>query len=623
MKVLFAASECVPFVKTGGLADVVGALPPVLQKQGVEVRVFLPKYGQIAEEYKRQMQPVAQFEIDLCWRKQYCGIESLEYGGVTWYFVDNLYYYNRPYVYGMGGDEYERFGFFCRAVLNALPLVGFAPDIIHCHDWQTGMIPALLKIQYAHLPFYQNIKTIQTIHNLQYQGIFGIREVQDCLGLGDSLFTSDKLEAYGMANYLKAGIIYADEITTVSPSYAEEITTVYYGERLDGLLRARRASLSGIVNGIDTEEYDPSADPLIAGRYSVDDLGGKRDCKAALQRELGLNESENTPLIGMVTRLSNQKGLDLVDHVITQIMEWDVQLAVLGKGDQKYTDLFAWAESAYPGRVATRFEMNHALAHRIYAGADLFLMPSLFEPCGLSQMIALRYGTLPVTRETGGLRDTVIAYNEYTGDGNGFTFFNYNAHDMLHTIGRALSYYQERPELWRGLMLRGMAGDYSWRHSAAEYAALYQRLLAPREAETGTAKTARKTSKKLEPQQTEANVAIEMSKIPKKKEAAPRKPRAKAAPKENAAEEKAPATPKGNAAEKVLASSKENVVEAKVPAVPKETSEGSVAGAKAPAAKSAGVSTGAKLEKEEKISNEDKTAGKRRRKNGATSGEKT
>lgn len=479
VKVLFAASECVPFVKTGGLADVVGALPPVLREQGVDVRVILPLYGEIPQAHREKMRHVVDFEVDLGWRKQYCGIESLQLAGVTYYFVDNRYYFGRDYIYGMGGDEYERFGFFCRGVLNALPLIDFQPDVLHCHDWQAGMIPALHKIQYAHLPFYEKMKSVITIHNLQYQGIFGIKEVQDTLGLGDSLFTSDKLEAYGMANYLKAGIVYADEITTVSPSYAEEITTAFFGERLDGLLRARRAQLKGILNGIDVREYDPQNDEMIAQAYGPDALDGKRACKAALQRELGLTEDPDIPVVGMVTRLSGQKGLDLIDHVVQQLMDTGIQLVVLGKGEGRYVDMFSWAETAFPGRMAARFEMNFPLAHRIYAGADMFLMPSLFEPCGLSQMISLRYGTLPIVRETGGLRDTVLSYNEYTGEGNGFTFFNYNAHDMLSTVRRAVEYYHGRPETWRTMMERGMREDFSWDRSAGEYAALYGSLVTP------------------------------------------------------------------------------------------------------------------------------------------------
>ncbi len=481
MKILFAASESVPFVKTGGLADVVGALAPVLAKEGHDVRVIIPLFSAIPQEYHQQMKHVCDFEVQLGWRRQFCGIEMIKKDGVTWYFMDNKYYFGRPYIYGMGGDEYERFGFFCRGVLNMLPLVDFQPDVIHSHDWQSGMIPALLKIQYAHLPFYTNIKTVFTIHNLQYQGIFGIREVQDILGLGDSLWTDDKLECFGCANFMKAALVYTDLITTVSPSYAEEIQTAYYGERLDGLLRARNNDLSGVLNGIDMQEYDPATDNRIAQNYTYDHLEGKAACKKALQEELGLDVRPDIPVIGMVGRLSNQKGLDLVDYVITDIMRQDVQLVVLGMGEGRYFNLFSWAETEYKGRVAARFTMDHTLAHQIYAGTDMFLMPSQFEPCGLSQMIAMRYGSVPIVRETGGLRDTVLSYNEFSGEGNGFTFFNYNAHDMLHTIERAADYYLNHHDIWKKLQERGMKGDYSWSHSAKEYVKLYESLFHTRE----------------------------------------------------------------------------------------------------------------------------------------------
>ena len=477
MKILFAASECVPFCKTGGLADVVGALAPVLAAKGHDVRVILPLYSAIPHDYVEKLRHVVDFEVELGWRRQYCGIETLEMNGVTFYFVDNKYYFGRSYIYGLGGDEHERFGFFCRAVLNALPLLPFQPDIIHAHDWQTGMIPALLRIQYQHLPFFAPIYTVFTIHNLQYQGIFGIPQVQDILGLGDSLFTNDKLECFGCANFMKAGLVYADEITTVSPSYAEEIQTAYYGEKMDGLLRARRAQLSGVLNGIDVNEYNPATDPLIPAHYTPEDTAGKAICKRALQEELGLEVRPEAAVVAIISRLSNQKGLDLVDRVIGEIMQEDVQLVVLGMGDAKYVNLFSWAEQHYPGRVAARFRMDGALAHRIYAGADLFLMPSQFEPCGLSQMIALRYGTIPVVRETGGLRDTVLSYNEANGAGNGFTFFNYNAHDMLFTLRRALHFFQNNRPVWQLLQHRAMTGDYSWAHSAETYLALYQDMM--------------------------------------------------------------------------------------------------------------------------------------------------
>lgn len=479
MKILFCASECVPFCKTGGLADVVGALAPVLAKEGHDVRVMLPLYSAIPDEYASKMRHVCEFQVDLGWRNQYCGIEALEMDGVTWYFIDNKYYFDRGYIYGLGGDEYERYGFFDRAVLNTLPHIDFKPDVIHCHDWQTGFVPALLKIQYAHLDFYKDIKIVFTIHNLQYQGIFDRKAVQDVLGLGDSLFTDDKLECYGCANFMKAGLVYTDEITTVSPSYAEEITNSYYGERMEGLLRARRDQLAGILNGIDIVTYNPAGDTFTAAKYSADDMSGKALCKSALQKEVGLPVRPDVPVIGMVGRLSNQKGLDLLDCVISQLMDMDVQLVVLGMGDARYVNLFSWAEHQYPQKLAARFAMDNKLAHMIYAGADMFLMPSQFEPCGLSQMMSLRYGTVPVVRETGGLRDTVLSYNEYTGEGNGFTFFNYNAHDMLSTIQRAVYYYFDHQDVWQELMRRGMNGDYSWDKSAQEYVKLYKKLCPP------------------------------------------------------------------------------------------------------------------------------------------------
>jgi len=479
VKILFTASECVPFVKTGGLADVVGALAPVLAKQGHDVRVILPLYASTPEKYTQQMTHVCDFEVQLGWRRQYCGIEMLKQDGVTWYFMDNKFYFGRPYIYGLGGDEYERFGFFCRGALNALPMLDFQPDVIHAHDWQSGMIPALLKIQYAHLPFFANMKTMFTIHNLQYQGIFGIREVQDVLGLGDSLWTDDKLECYGCANFMKAALVYSDVITTVSPSYSEEIQTAYYGERLDGLLRARKDSVHGILNGIDMVDYDPAIDNRIAKTYTFETLDdGKAACKADLQAKLGLEVNPDIPVIGMVGRLSNQKGLDLVDYIMGDLMQKKVQLVVLGMGESRYVNLFSWAEGEYKGKVAARFTMDHALAHQIYAGCDMFLMPSQFEPCGLSQLIALRYGTVPIVRETGGLRDTVLSYNEYTDEGNGFSFFNYNAHDMLNTIQRAIDFYNDRKDVWKKLQQRGMTGDYSWTNSAGKYLAMYEDLVA-------------------------------------------------------------------------------------------------------------------------------------------------
>ncbi len=550
MKILFAASECVPFIKTGGLADVVGALSPVLAQKGVDVRVMVPLYASIPEKWTSQMKSECEFEVELGWRKQYCGVKSLEYQGVKFYFIDNQFYFGRSYIYGLGGDEYERFGFFSRAIIDALPHLEFQPDVIHCNDWQTGMVPALLKIQYAHFPFYQNIKTAYTIHNLQYQGVFPIKAVQDTLGLGDSLFTSDKLECYGCANYMKAGLVYADELTTVSPSYSDEIQTAFYGERLDGLLRARKDQLSGILNGIDIDDYDPSKDPMIYANYDPYHLGGKEYCKQELQKELGLNVDPNAPVVGIISRLSNQKGLDLIECVIRELMDTGIQLVVLGMGEAKYTNLFSWAESEYPGRLAARFAMNHQLAHRIYAGADMFLMPSQFEPCGLSQLISLRYGTVPIVRETGGLRDTVLSYNKFTDEGNGFSFFNYNAHDMLHTVRRAVHYYKNNREVWYKLIVRGMTGDYSWYSSANKYMEMYDRLIAQVEVEAPAEVTENPNEAPAAPEAPVAEAAPVVEEAPVAEAPKKRAPRKKAAPKTEEAVEAKEEAPKKRAPRK-------------------------------------------------------------------------
>ena len=543
MKILFTASECVPFVKTGGLADVVGALAPVLAKQGHDVRVIMPLYASIPEKYTEQMTHVCDFEVELGWRKQYCGIEMIEQDGVKWYFMDNKYYFGRPYIYGMGGDEYERFGFFCRGSLNFLPIVDFQPDVIHAHDWQSGMVPALLKIQYAHLPFFADIKTMYTIHNLQYQGVFGINQVKDILGLGDSLWTDDKLECYGCANFMKAALVYSDLITTVSPSYSEEIQTAYYGERRDGLLRARKHQVFGVLNGIDMVDYDPAIDARIAKTYTADDLSGKAACKAALQEKLGLDVNPDTPIIGMVGRLSNQKGLDLVDYIIGDLLKQDVQLVVLGMGESRYVNLFSWAEGEYKGKVAARFAMDHALAHQIYAGCDMFLMPSQFEPCGLSQLIALRYGTIPIVRETGGLRDTVLSYNEFTGEGNGFSFFNYNAHDMLNVINRAIDYYKNHKDVWGLLQQRGMTGDYSWTNSAGKYVELYNSLIAAAPVEEAAPAVEEVPAKPKKPRAPRKK-KVEEPAAEVVTEEKPKRTRKKAAPAEAAAETPAEEKPK-------------------------------------------------------------------------------
>ncbi len=537
MKILFAASECVPFVKTGGLADVVGALPKELLKAGEDIRVILPLYKAIAPEWREQMEHVLHFYVNLGWRRQYVGIEKLTYAGIPFYFVDNEQYFGRSYIYGAGGDEGERFAYFCRAVMETLQKIDFIPDVLHCHDWQTGLIPVLYKLQYKQLEAFKNIRTVYTIHNLQYQGLFPIHTIEDLLYLGDLAYTSDALEFFGMCSCMKGGLVFADEITTVSPTYSEEIQTAYYGERLDGLLRSRVDHLTGILNGIDTVEYDPEHDPALARNYTADSFVDKVGNKLALQRELGLTVDADAPMIAMITRLSGQKGLDLVECVLNEIMNTGCQLVVLGMGESRYVDLFSWAQWKYPNRVSANFQMNHNLAHKLYAAADLFLMPSLFEPCGLSQLISLRYGTLPITRETGGLRDTVLAYNQYTGDGNGFTFLYYNAHDMLHVIENAVRMYHEERDVFNGLAIRAMRGQYGWDQSAKQYVELYEKLTAGPEVVTLEARDPLFVEEAPAPTEEapapaeEASAPVEEAPKPEPKKRAPRK---KAEPKADA-----------------------------------------------------------------------------------------
>lgn len=478
-RILFAASECVPFVKTGGLADVVGSLPMALHKPGMDLRVALPLYTKkIPDIYQRRMKTLCSFSVCLGWRSQPCSIRMLKKGGVTFYFFENEYYFGRDYVYGsFTPDEGERFAFFSKAILEAMPYLDFFPDILHAHDWQTGMALALLRLQYQQILDYGHIKSIFTIHNLRYQGVFPWNFISDLLSLPADCFTSDCLEYFGCANFLKAGLVYADAITTVSPAYANEIQTLTYGETLDGLLRARSAELTGILNGIDTKTYNPAKDENIAAFYSARDLSGKAACKAALQKAFALDAAPQTPIVAMVTRLTDQKGLDLVEQSLALMLEEDLQLVVLGTGEARYTQFFSWAAWRYPGRVGAQLTLDTALAHQVYAGADIFLMPSQFEPCGLAQMIALRYGTVPVVRETGGLIDSVQPYNKYTDEGIGFSFSRYAADDMLQTLCLATALYREAPEAWTRLMLRGMAANFDWKISAKKYIALYDTVL--------------------------------------------------------------------------------------------------------------------------------------------------
>jgi starch synthase len=473
IKVLFAAGECEPFIKTGGLADVLGSLPSKLKNYGVDARVIIPKYSDIPEHFRAQMRPIAAFTVKVGWREQYCGIEVLEYKGVTCYFVDNEYYFKREGVYGFY-DDGERFAFFSRAILDSLIRIDFKPDIIHLNDWHTGPVSVLLKEQYRQNPFYDGIKTFFTIHNLKYQGVFPKECLGELFSLPDYLFTTDKLEFFGNINFLKWGLVYSDIISTVSETYAEEIQNPYFGEQLDGVLRSRRNDLYGIINGIDYDVYDPNYDPYITSNYLRNDEKAAQN-KAKLQEILNLPKKNDVPIICMITRLVSEKGLELVTWVFEEIINMDVQIVLLGSGSEKYENFFT-NEAAHHNNMSTNILFDNALAHKIYAGADFILMPSLFEPCGLSQLIALSYGTIPIVRETGGLNDTVHSFNEYTNTGNGLTFKNINAHDMLFTIQRALRLYQDKDK-WNILVKNAMNCDFSWHKSAQKYIDLYKYLV--------------------------------------------------------------------------------------------------------------------------------------------------
>ncbi len=479
-KVLFAASEAVPFIKTGGLADVTGSLPKYFDKSKYDVRIILPKYLCMDGKFREQLRFKCHFYVNLSWRKQYVGIFEAVCQGITYYFVDNEFYFagDRPYheLY----QDIEKFAFFSKAVLEALPFLDFCPDIIHCHDWQTGLIPVFLKTLYGDEHYYDGIKTVFSIHNLQFQGRWNLPAVMDITGLPEQIFTSDKLESYGEANYLKGGVVYADAITTVSETYAYEITTQQGGEGLDGLLRARKNDLYGILNGLDYDIYNPQSDEYIDTKFGTKDfISGKKKNKAALQRACGLPVREDVFLIGMVSRMTNQKGFDLVAYIMEELLNTEnVQFVVLGTGEDQYQDMFRYFAEKYPDKLHATIGYSEEKAHHIYASCDSFLMPSLFEPCGLSQLMSLRYGTVPIVRETGGLKDTVEAYNEYEHTGTGFSFANYNAHEMLNVIRYAISVYQNKRDEWNRIALRGMEQDFSWNRSARKYEALYEKLTA-------------------------------------------------------------------------------------------------------------------------------------------------
>lgn len=473
MNVLFATSEAVPIAKTGGLADVAGALPKALNAQGVTTSVVMPKYGLIPEQLLTQFTLVAEYQVAFGWRNQYCGLWKGVVDGVIYYLIDNEYYFKRGGLYGYG-DDAERFVFFSVALLEAGNHYGLDYQIVHCNDWQTGLVPYLIKARFAHHPAWRNVATIFTIHNLMYQGIYSIDKMRELLGIGEEHFTPEGLEFFGDASCLKAGIQFADKLTTVSPSYAQEIQTAYYGEKMDSLLSYRKEDLIGIINGVDYDTFDPMNDPHLTFPYR-NSLKRKVKNKLDLQQEMDLTVDENIPMIGVVSRLVEQKGFELVIATLDELLQENVQIIVLGSGDPKYERAFYEASLRYPTKFRFWLGYSDRMASRIYGGVDLFAMPSRFEPCGLSQLISLRYRTVPLVRETGGLRDTVMSYNDLTCMGNGFTFSNYNAHDYLYTVKRALQLFQNK-EVWNRIVDNGSRDDYSWSSSAKVYKKLYQLL---------------------------------------------------------------------------------------------------------------------------------------------------
>ncbi len=479
-KILFASSECVPFVKTGGLADVVGALPKEFNKEEWDIRVVLPNYTCIPPKYRDQFQYVTDFYMGVgpLTGEKYVGIMQYEYQGIQYYFIDNLEYFECFYPYGEQRYDLEKFIYFDKAVLSMLPVIDFQPDIIHCHDWQTGFIPVYLKNEFAANPFFWGIKSIFTIHNLKFQGVWDVETVSGLSGLPMDLFTPDKLEFKKSGNMLKGGLVYADYITTVSETYAQEIQSAYYGEGLDGLLSARHFDMQGIVNGIDYQMYDPSNDPAIYKAFDASNFRtDKKINKEKLQEELGLTVDKKKYMIGLISRLTDQKGLDLINYCMDGIADENTQLVVIGTGESQYENMFRHFAWKYPDRISANICYSEDLAHKLYAAADAFLMPSRFEPCGLTQLISFRYGTVPIVRETGGLKDTVIPFNEYEGTGDGFSFANYNGDELLHIVNYSKYVFFEKKAQWNKMVDRGMAKDYSWKNSKEKYEGLYQYLM--------------------------------------------------------------------------------------------------------------------------------------------------
>ena len=598
MKILYAASEAVPFCKTGGLADVAGSLPAALAAQGAEVAVVLPLYQKVKEKFGDQLYFECYDYVDLAWRHSYCGLFSMERDGVTWYFLDNEQYFRRPELYGYM-DDGERFGFFSRAVVRMLPHLKFWPEVIHCNDWQTALVPIYLKDDGVREERFRSIRTVLSIHNIEYQGRYGRQTLGDLFGLDHGWADDGTILMDGDVNLLKGAILCADAVNAVSPTYANELKMPYFAHRLDGIMRRCGYKLSGVLNGIDVKRYDPATDPHIAVNYSAADMAGKQADKAELQKLMGLRQEPYVPIVGIVSRLVSHKGLDLVCEVLHDMMELPLQMVILGKGDRKYEEFFQWAAQQYPGRMAVRLDYNEELSMAIYAGADLFLMPSKSEPCGLSQMIAMRYGTVPIVRETGGLKDTVSPYEAWRDAGNGFTFANYAGSDMLYVIREAVYLYKDYPDAFARLRARAMACDFSWARSAGEYLHIYSAVTgqpwppaeesgrteepAPAEESAPAEEAApeEKTAEAAEPASAES--AAEAAQ-------APAEPAAEKAPEAVPAEEAAPAEPAAAPEKK--------------PAARKRTA------AKKPAAKKTAAKTGRKSPAKKETKPKKGTAGK-------------
>lgn len=600
MNVVFASAEAAPFVKTGGLGDVAGSLPAALQKAGANVIVMVPLYGTISDEYKNKMEHVAEFYVSLGWRNEYCGLERLVHNDVTYLFVDNKRYFDRDYPYGFF-DDGERFAFFSKAITESLQYLpdGFRPDILHCNDWHTALAPVFLREFYQGMPLYENVSTIFSIHNIAFQGQFSAKVLEDICGLAHIPAAAFQLTCgHDAVNFMQGALNYSDAITTVSPTYAGEIQTPAYGEHLDGVLRRRREALQGIVNGIDTDHFNPETDPAIARNFSVSDRSGKAICKAKLQEELGLTVRDDQPLMTMVTRLTRQKGMDLVTYALDRILSNGVQVAVLGTGDYEYENALRYFASKYPGQMAARIQFDPALSQRMYAGSDMFLMPSLFEPCGLSQMIAMRYGTLPVVRETGGLKDTVIPYNYETGEGTGFSFANFNGDEMGDAVFRGARLFWDNHDAWNNVVTQAMSQDFSWTRSASKYMDLY-RWMHP-EVPVWVPELKEKTEEIVEEPKTEEATAehpkAEEVKAPEAEApAAKPAPAKKAAPRKTAAKKPAtkPAAEAVGAAKEEIPSANKPAAKAAKPASKKCSAAATAAEAAETVAKKPAVKTAA------------------------------